>query len=143
MISIALTAPPPPFMWLMFDSQNKFSLIDLWVYSRSLPGFGITGKCLFHTFKKYMSPENLPVIGEEYIWSFEYNELETSGEKHLHHSSVWYASSIYSQPQLLMLQIGSENVSSLFQIDEALKPQVLENYLKENSALIYFVCGIN
>lgn len=42
-----------------------------------------------------------------------------------------------------MLQIGSKSVSSLFQIDDALKPQVLENYLKENSALIHFVCRMN
>lgn len=38
----------------------------------------------------------------------------------------------YLQPTpVLMLQIGSLSVSSLLQIDEALKPQVLENYLKE------------
>lgn len=57
--------------------------------------------------KNHIFQEALTVRGGEHIWSFEYNELETFERKHLQPSSVRYASSIYSQPQLLMLQIGS------------------------------------
>lgn len=121
--------------------QNEH-LSSWWSIFEQLPS-GITWKWLPHTLKNFIIQEDLPLTDEWYIWSFAYNDLETLGGKDLYHSSVWYTSSIYSKLQLLMLQIGSKSVSSLFQIDEALKPQVLENYLKENSALIHFVCRMN
>ena len=50
-----------------------------WIYEFKVEVYlvGITGKWLLHTLKNYIFQEVLSVIGEDYILSFEYSELET------------------------------------------------------------------